>query len=240
MADSTWWWIITGVLIALELVSLTFYLLMLALGAAAGALAAHAGASPATQIIVAALVGGVAVIACYLARRRRPGDPSARAERSVNLDVGEIVQIDGWNADGTAHIRYRGAPWQVLHRPGVVPRPGPHRPRAPDDAQRLPAPHQRKTDHDAAPGLCRDGLIRRPRSPVRTLVRPPAQKDRTGRRGHQRRRFDRHPHALAAAPRRRLVGSLTRWNDRPMRPAGRLQGASGRPWRRPAFFPPIP
>lgn len=127
MADSTWWWLITGVLVALELVSGTFYLLMLAIGSVAGAVAAHAGLSLAAQMVVAALVGGIAVVACYLVRRRRPGDPSPRAERSVNLDVGETVQVDDWNADGTAQIRYRGAPWTVMLRPGVEPRPGPHR-----------------------------------------------------------------------------------------------------------------
>ena len=127
MAYSTWWWIGTGALVALELVSGTFYLLMLAIGGLAGALAAHAGAGLTTQMVVAAVVGGVAVVACYLVRRRRPGDPSPRSERSVNLDVGEIVQVDGWNADGSAQIRYRGAPWTVMHRPGVTPHPGPHR-----------------------------------------------------------------------------------------------------------------
>ncbi len=127
MAYSTWWWIITGALVALELVSGTFYLLMLSIGGVAGALAAHAGAPLTTQMVVAALVGGLAVVACYMVRRRRPGDPSPRAERSVNLDVGEIVQVDGWNADGTAQIRYRGAAWTVMHRPGTAPRPGPHR-----------------------------------------------------------------------------------------------------------------
>ena len=127
MAFSTWWWIATGVLVALELVSGTFYLLMLAIGGAAGALAAHAGASLTSQIVIAALVGGAAVVACYLVRRRRPGDPSPRAERSVNLDVGETVQVGGWNADGTAQVRYRGAQWTAIHRPGIEPRPGPHR-----------------------------------------------------------------------------------------------------------------
>ena len=127
MEESTIWWLLAGVAVVTELLTGTFYLLMLAIGGVAGALAAHAGASLATQMVVAALVGGVAVVACYLMRRRRPGDPSPRAERSVNLDVGEIVQIDGWNADGTAQIRYRGAPWTALHRPGAEPRPGPHR-----------------------------------------------------------------------------------------------------------------
>ena len=127
MALSTWWWIATGVLVALELVSGTFYLLMLAIGGVAGALAAHAGASPSSQIVIAAVVGGAAVVACYLVRRRRPGDPSPRSERSVNLDVGETVMIDSWTTDGTAIVKYRGAQWTAIHRPGVTPSTGMHR-----------------------------------------------------------------------------------------------------------------
>ena len=127
LSQSTWWWIVTGALVALELLVGTFYLLMLALGAAAGAIAAHLGAPLSAQLIAAAVVGGADVVACYLIRRPRPGDPSPRAQRSVNLDVGETVHIDRWNADGTASVRYRGAPWTAIHRPGVAPRTGPHR-----------------------------------------------------------------------------------------------------------------
>lgn len=127
MAESTLWWIATGLLVALELTSGTFYLLMLAIGGVAGALAAHAGVPLSMQLSLASTVGGVAAFACYLLRRRRPGDPSPRAERSVNLDVGETVQIDGWGADGTAQVRYRGAQWTAVLRPGSEPRPGPHR-----------------------------------------------------------------------------------------------------------------
>jgi membrane protein implicated in regulation of membrane protease activity len=54
-------------------------------------------------------------------RSRRPGDPSARAERSVNLDVGETIVIDQWNSDGTATVKYRGTTWTAIHRPGVIP-----------------------------------------------------------------------------------------------------------------------
>ena len=127
MAESTMWWIAAGAMVALELFTGTFYLLMLSIGLVAGAVAAHAGASLTTQLIAAAVVGGGAVLACYFARRRRPGDPSPRSERSVNLDVGEVVQVPGWNADGTAQIRYRGAQWTVIHPPGITPQPGPHR-----------------------------------------------------------------------------------------------------------------
>lgn len=127
MSDASLWWIVSGALVALEMFTLTFYLLMLAVGAAAGALAAHLGLSQTGQIAVAAIVSCLAVLACYLVRRPRPGDPSPRAERSVNLDVGETVQIERWQPDGTASVRYRGTQWTAIHPPGLTPQPGPHR-----------------------------------------------------------------------------------------------------------------
>ncbi len=57
-------------------------------------------------------------VACYYFRKKGPGAPSARADRNVNLDVGETVSIDQWNADGTASVKYRGAQWTAIHRPG--------------------------------------------------------------------------------------------------------------------------
>jgi membrane protein implicated in regulation of membrane protease activity len=127
MTDTTLWWAVTGVLVAAELMTGTFYLLMLSLGAAVSALAAHAGLGPGAQIVSGAVVGGAAVLIAYMVKRRRPGDPPARAERSVNLDVGATVQIDDWASDGTAQIRYRGAQWTAMLRPGTPSRPGPHR-----------------------------------------------------------------------------------------------------------------
>ena len=75
----------------------------------------------------AALVGATTVSLAYLRRRRRPGAPSARADRSVNLDIGETIHIEAWNSDGTAQVRYRGAQWTALARPGSSPTPGAHR-----------------------------------------------------------------------------------------------------------------
>lgn len=127
MADATVWWVATGLVVLLELFTGTFYLLMLAVGLAAGALAAHAQLGLSGQLVVAALVGATTVSLAYLRRRRRPGAPSARADRSVNLDIGETIQIEAWNSDGTAQVRYRGAQWTALARPGSSPTPGAHR-----------------------------------------------------------------------------------------------------------------
>ena len=127
MAESTVWWLLTGALVALELMTGTFYLLMLGVGAAAGALAAHTGAGLTSQVVVAALVALAAVTVWTWLRRRKPGDPSARAQRSVNLDIGETVQVDAWSDDGTAQVRYRGASWTAVLPSGAIAQPGPHR-----------------------------------------------------------------------------------------------------------------
>ena len=127
MSDSTLWWLLAGAAVALELFTGTFYLLMLAVGMVAAALAAHAGASMALQLTVAAVLGSAAVVGWYLIKKRRASDPSARAMRSVNLDVGEVIQVDEWLADGTANVKYRGAQWSVILRPGNTPTPGSYR-----------------------------------------------------------------------------------------------------------------
>ena len=124
---ATLWWLMAGVTVAIELLSGTFYLLMLAIGMVAGAVAAHMGLGLTMQIVACAIVGASTVLVAYIVRRARPGDPSARAERSVNLDVGETVFIDAWQPDGTAVVKYRGASWTAIHRPGITPATGPHR-----------------------------------------------------------------------------------------------------------------
>ena len=126
MTDTTWWWVLAGSAVALELFTGTFYLLMVALGLAAGAIAAHLGLALTWQLVSAAVVGSAAVVAWTLLQRRRP-QRSARAERSVNLDIGEQVHIEAWQADGTATVKYRGAQWTAVLRQGESPAPGTYR-----------------------------------------------------------------------------------------------------------------
>ncbi|MGQ0710723.1 MAG: NfeD family protein [Rhodoferax sp.] len=127
MDTPTIWWIVTGLAVALELFVGAVYLLMVALGLAAGALAAHAGASPALQLLAAALVGSACTLAWHFKRPSAGAELPAQANPNVNLDIGETVQVDTWNSDGTADVHYRGARWTAIHRPGVLPTPGAHR-----------------------------------------------------------------------------------------------------------------
>ena len=127
MTQPTIWWLLAGALVAIELLTGTFYLLMVALGMAAGAVAAHLGAGVAIQLLSAAVVGGGAVVGWHLRQQRRPQEPAASANVNVNLDIGETVQIHHWKADGTAQVQYRGANWTAIHRNGVNPTTGTHR-----------------------------------------------------------------------------------------------------------------
>ncbi len=127
MAESTLWWIGTGLAVAVELATGTFYLLMIAIGLAAAAIAAHLGLGVTTQLVVSAVIGGGAVAGWHLRSLRHPKTLPAASNPDVNLDVGETVHIDHWQADGTATVKYRGANWTVVHHSGNAPSSGAHR-----------------------------------------------------------------------------------------------------------------
>ena len=111
--SATTWWIVAGILVAAELASGTFYLLMLALGCVAGALAAHLGLGQTGQVLTAAVVGGAAVVGWHLRRSRMPAAAPAASNPDVNLDIGQSVHVDAWSADGMTQVQYRGAAWQA-------------------------------------------------------------------------------------------------------------------------------
>ena len=71
MDESTIWWLLAGTAVAVELMTGTFYLLMLTVGLVAGALAAHLGLAPVGQMVVAAIIGGGAVAAWHWYRGQK-------------------------------------------------------------------------------------------------------------------------------------------------------------------------
>jgi membrane protein implicated in regulation of membrane protease activity len=123
MADWMVWLAAAGVLIVLELFTGTFYLLMMAIGLAFGALAAWLGAAMPVQTIVAAVVGiaGTGILHRSRLGRRSKVDPAR--DQNVNLDIGERVTVDAWHG-GRARVMYRGALWDVELGPGAQPQAG--------------------------------------------------------------------------------------------------------------------
>jgi membrane protein implicated in regulation of membrane protease activity len=129
MSESTLWWIITGFFVSLEMLSGSFYLFMLALGAAAAALCAMTGADQTMQLLVAAGVGGIAVMLWHrkLLKRGAIDTLGYNTTGLGELDVGEEVAVPAWAPDGTTHVRYRGSEWLARHHGPHLPRSGQHR-----------------------------------------------------------------------------------------------------------------
>ncbi|WBS00715.1 NfeD family protein [Pseudoduganella sp. SL102] len=118
MADWIMWLIAAGVLVALELFSGTFYLLMIALGALAGALVAALRIDLPGQMLAAALVAVIATVLLRRRRRNQPAQVAASRNPDVNLDIGQPVQVPHWDGH-TARVMYRGALWDVELAPGA-------------------------------------------------------------------------------------------------------------------------
>jgi len=120
------WWLAAGVLVAAELATGTFYLLMLALGCAAGALAAHVGLGSTAQVVSAALLGAAFTAGWHFKRARSPRSAPSERNRDVNIDIGQTLHVEAWGADGTARVPYRGAAWSVRFEGSGTPAPGEH------------------------------------------------------------------------------------------------------------------
>jgi membrane protein implicated in regulation of membrane protease activity len=122
MNNITLWWVMTGVLVALELVTGTFYLLMLGMGAVAAALVAMAGHGLSTQLVAAAVIGGLGAVALGQWRKRQNTTPQEAQDQ--HLDLGSTVQVEFWDAQGHAQVKHRGAVWTAVLAPGQVASPG--------------------------------------------------------------------------------------------------------------------
>jgi membrane protein implicated in regulation of membrane protease activity len=108
--DSFLVWLIAGfALVIVELVTGTFYLLVLGVAAFAGAGLAYAGAVFAWQALAAAVVGVAGVV--WVHRYKKTAGP----KRMQGLDFGQPAAFDSWlNQDaGQARVRYRDALWDA-------------------------------------------------------------------------------------------------------------------------------
>ncbi len=126
LSAATFWWFAAGVAVAVELATGTLYLLMMALGLAAAAIAAHLGLAFPAQIVVGAVAGGGTTALWHWRRARQPRSAPAQQNRDVNLDIGERVHVSLWAADRTARVQYRGSTWTARLAPGANAAPGDH------------------------------------------------------------------------------------------------------------------
>jgi membrane protein implicated in regulation of membrane protease activity len=118
-------WLVAGfVLVIAELVTGTFYLLMIGLGALVAALSAWLGGNELVQALVGGVVAiGGAVFVHHWHSRNRGGKPG----EGNFLDRGQAVVLEGWANESAriARVKYRGASWDArLARPEEHPSPG--------------------------------------------------------------------------------------------------------------------
>ncbi|MBU6260118.1 MAG: NfeD family protein [Burkholderiales bacterium] len=118
------WGVGFGILVAAEMATGTFYLLMLALGCAAGAVAAGLGLALPLQVAFGALVGVGATVAWHLQRKREPASRPAQSNPDVVLDIGQQLHVTAWAGDGSARVNYRGASWSAQYAGRGTPAPG--------------------------------------------------------------------------------------------------------------------
>ena len=123
----TSWWIAAALVLALELFTGTFFLLLLALGLAAAGVAALLGAGSAAQTLTAALGGGGAMLALRAWRLRRRTAPGSATDPAQHLDLGLQVRVERWRDDGLAEVSHRGCTWTARLDAAEPPgRPGLH------------------------------------------------------------------------------------------------------------------
>jgi membrane protein implicated in regulation of membrane protease activity len=120
MAGYVWWFVLAFGLLIAELVTGTFYLLVIALALASAGVAHLLGAALAVQLVVAAAVGFGGSL--WLRRSRFGRLARKEAADSVqHMDVGQVVRVDQWSPSRTARASYRGALWDVELAAGEEP-----------------------------------------------------------------------------------------------------------------------
>ncbi|SSW71149.1 NfeD family protein [Achromobacter agilis] len=107
-----------------ELATGTFYLLLVALGLAAGGVAAWFGAGLEWELVACGVVLllGLLILRKTCVLKKREVDSASNAD--VNLDIGQTVSVEAWSENGTARVWYRGAHWQAELAQGQAPQAG--------------------------------------------------------------------------------------------------------------------
>ncbi|WP_238263674.1 NfeD family protein [Cupriavidus pauculus] len=121
------WFAAAVVLVIAEMATGTFYLLMIAVGVAAGGIAAMLGVDVPMQTVTAALVALVAIIVLRRSRFGRLRRRDAATDPDVNPDIGQELEVSAWDTFRRARVPYRGADWTVELAPGTDPAPGRYR-----------------------------------------------------------------------------------------------------------------
>ncbi len=124
MAIQYWWWLAAIALGITEMFTASFYLLVLAAGAAGAGLVASLGGGLAAQFACAAVLSAAGAVLVRKLRPLRRNSMPSQSNPDVNLDIGQTVQVEQWDPSGRSRVPYRGAMWEVELLPGEPAVPG--------------------------------------------------------------------------------------------------------------------
>lgn len=105
----TFWLIFALILAGGEIVSTTFYLLAIALGALIGALAAWLGASIGVQCALVAMVSLAITVSLKIWKKKKLSTETI----APSFDIGQRVTIVTWKNERLARVSYRGSQWDA-------------------------------------------------------------------------------------------------------------------------------
>ena len=108
-----WWWLLALALGIAEMLTGTFYLLVLGVACALGGVAAWSGFGGTTQLLVTALCAFAGWALLWRNRARARPAPGTSPGDTMRLDVGQSLRIDDWQEARRTVVRYRGAQWRV-------------------------------------------------------------------------------------------------------------------------------
>jgi membrane protein implicated in regulation of membrane protease activity len=109
-------WIWFGLAVAAligEVASGTFYLLIVAVALAAAGVAAWLAISVEWQLVICAVVALLSLVALRRTGVLKKREINAAKNADVNLDIGQIVEVESWSDTGRSRVRYRGASWEA-------------------------------------------------------------------------------------------------------------------------------
>ncbi|WP_374030731.1 NfeD family protein [Bdellovibrio bacteriovorus] len=111
----TWimWFVLAGLVLGLELLTGTFYLVVISIGMAAAGISALLGTNVSLQAIIAAVIWVVCTLILRKSRFGKPRHVQSESDPNVNIDIGQTIKVDAWNSENTARATYRGAMWDV-------------------------------------------------------------------------------------------------------------------------------
>jgi len=110
MQEDLAWAVIGLLLVIVELLTGTFYLLVLGIAAFGAALAAWLGQGFPVQVIVAAAIAALGCYGVHVYRARN------LTQKMPSVDAGQPANFESWVDQGArlARVSYRGASWDAL------------------------------------------------------------------------------------------------------------------------------